>query len=293
MRPTACYAYKTLFQVRSPPPCLQLFLPVFGYSCPSGKKIADPERTTQALQNNSQRTEDDLNDTISSLRAQNQTLRTELTDSRQKADRLTKILSVHRQKYICESLYADGRVTDAAQSLLEIMRTATDDVKADATVMDWISGEFRHYGPDEAVQSLLSVFRCKCIVALESIGDEASKAQNRDEGLGAYSIALSLSPPSSNGLLSKWARLMLLHGSPNETLDAATKVCFTNHILITDPDVVFVWLSSCFQCSPFTLQFTIFLKWMVASRKRSVCFRISSMSLLRPCGLRTRKVNGN
>ena len=105
---------------------------------------------------------------------------------------------------------------------------ATDDVKADTTVMNWISGEFRLYAPNEAVQSPLSVFRNKCAVALESIGDEASKVKNRDEGLRAYSIALSLGPPSPNGLLFKWARLMLVHGSPNETLDAATKVCSTS-----------------------------------------------------------------
>ena len=107
------------------------------------------------------------------------------------------------------------------------MRTATDDVKADTTVMDWISGEFRLYGSDEAVQSLLSVFRPKCVVALESIGDEA-KVENRDEALRTYSIALSLGPPSPDGLLFKWARLMLLHGSPKDTLDAATKVCPTS-----------------------------------------------------------------
>ena len=136
---------------------------------------------------------------------------------------------MHRQKYTCESLYADGRVTDASQSLLEIMRTATDDVKADTTVMDWISGGFRLYGPDEGVQFLLSVFRRKCVVALESIGDEASKVENRDEALRIYAIALSLGHLSQNGLLFKWARLMLLHGSPNETLDAATNVCSTSH----------------------------------------------------------------
>ena len=156
-----------------------------------------------------------------------QTLRTELTDSRQKVDSLSKILCVHQQKYICESLYADGHVMDASQSLLEIMRTATDDVKPDTTVMDWISGEFRLCGPDKAIQSLLSVFKRKCVVALESIGDEALRAENYDEGLRAYSIALSTSPPSPGGLLFKWARLMLLHGSPNEILDAATKVCST------------------------------------------------------------------
>ena len=105
---------------------------------------------------------------------------------------------------------------------------ATDDVKADTAAMNWISGEFRLYEPDEAIQSLLSVFRHECVVALECIGDEASKVADRDEELRAYFIALSLGPPSLNGLLFKWARLMLLRGSPNETLDAATEVCSTS-----------------------------------------------------------------
>ena len=165
---------------------------------------------------------------IANLEQTIQGLRNELADSRQKTESLTKILSVHRQKYICESLYADNRFMDAARSLLEIMRMAIGDVRADTTVMDWISGEFRLHGPDEAVQFLLSVFRHKCVVALESIGDKALKVENHDKGLRAYSIALSLSPPSPDGLLFKWVRLTLLHGSPNEALEAATEVCSTS-----------------------------------------------------------------
>ena len=80
----------------------------------------------------------------------------------------------------------------------------------------------------KAVQPLVSVFKQRCVVALESIGDEASKVENRDQALRAYSIAFSLGPPSPNDLLFKWARLMLVHGSPNKTLDAASKVCSTS-----------------------------------------------------------------
>ena len=80
----------------------------------------------------------------------------------------------------------------------------------------------------KVIHPLVSVFKQRCVVALESIGDEASKVENRDQALRAYSVALSLGPPSPNDLLSKWARLMLVHGSPNKTLDAATKVCSTS-----------------------------------------------------------------
>ena len=167
----------------------------------------------------------------------------------------------------------------------------TDDVKADTAVTDRISGEFHIYGPDEAVQSLLSVFRHKCVIALESIGDDASKVENRDKALEAYSTALSLGPPSPNGLLFKWARLMLLPGSPNDTLDAATKVCPTSRSNM-DPDVV-VWLSLCFQSSLFTLLFVVFLKRMVASRKQSVFFSICNASSPRTQVLTARKASGN
>ena len=96
-----------------------------------------------------------LDETVANHAKTVQTLRTELTDSRQKVDSLTEILCVHRQKYMCESLYADGHVMDAAQLVLEIVRTATDDVKADATIMDRISGGFCFHQPGETVQSLL------------------------------------------------------------------------------------------------------------------------------------------
>ena len=101
-------------------PSLNFSLPFFGCACSSDETIAALERTVLEL-------------------------RTEL-DSQRKT---------HLQKHQCETLYADGRVVDAAQLLLEIVGTASDDVKTDATITDWISGEFRLHQPDETAQSLL------------------------------------------------------------------------------------------------------------------------------------------
>ena len=53
---------------------------------------------------------------------------------------------MHQRRYECETLYAKGHVIDAAQLLLEIRNTASDEVDADKTVVNWLSGEFRHYG---------------------------------------------------------------------------------------------------------------------------------------------------
>lgn len=70
---------------------------------------------------------------------------------------------------------------DATQLLLQMARTVSDAVKADTIIMDWISGEFwfYHYRMGKKLQSLLSGFARKCIIALESIGDEASKTEQQ------------------------------------------------------------------------------------------------------------------
>ena len=58
-------------------------------------------------------------------------------------------------------------------------------------------------------------------------GDEASSTENHDEALAAYFTALLLNPPTPNALLIKWASMVLIRGSANEALTAATKVCFS------------------------------------------------------------------
>ena len=51
-----------------------------------------------------------------------------------------QILQVHEQKHHCETLYFEGRIIDAAVSLLEIVNTVNNDVRANNLIMDWISG---------------------------------------------------------------------------------------------------------------------------------------------------------
>ena len=78
-----------------------------------------------------------------------QQLRTQLSDSQQNAKQLStelsssrQVIRAHQQKHECETLYANGHVVDAANSLLDITRSINDDVKSDAIIMDWLSGEF-------------------------------------------------------------------------------------------------------------------------------------------------------
>ena len=76
------------------------------------------------------------------LRNQLATLRVQLAESRLKADSLTRINRAHEQKHQCESLYAQGRTYDAAESLLEIVNTINEDIRGDKLIFDWLAGEF-------------------------------------------------------------------------------------------------------------------------------------------------------
>ena len=79
-----------------------------------------------------------------------QQLRTQLSDSQQNAKQLRtelsssrQVIRVHHQKHECEILYSDGHVVDAAETLLDITRSITDDVRSDAIIVDWLSGGLR------------------------------------------------------------------------------------------------------------------------------------------------------
>jgi hypothetical protein len=67
------------------------------------------------------------------------------------------------------------------------------------------------------IQTLLSEFTPRCVAALER----------------AYSTTLSLSSLTSRSALMKCTSTMLLTGSANEILSAASTVCFTREILRT------------------------------------------------------------
>ena len=43
----------------------------------------------------------------------------------------------------CESLYAQGRIYDAAESLREIQNTVKEDVRGNKFIFDWLAGEFQ------------------------------------------------------------------------------------------------------------------------------------------------------
>ena len=84
-----------------------------------------------------------LDDKITRLEHTVQELNVELAESHHKADSLIRIIRAHEQKDHCESLYAQGRIYDAAESLLEIANTVNEDMRGDAFFFDWHAGEVR------------------------------------------------------------------------------------------------------------------------------------------------------
>ena len=80
----------------------------------------------------------------------------------------------------------------------------------------------------------LSDFRRRSFNILEDLGDTAADAQRYDEALSHYTTALSLGPPSPQGILIKRNKAYMAIGSWKQALEDADKVCrFTvrfNHI---------------------------------------------------------------
>ncbi|KAI9571641.1 hypothetical protein HD554DRAFT_2168897 [Boletus coccyginus] len=175
----------------------------------SNQKIATLNKVVHELHNE----KGSLNETISSLCADLRTcddssnaLLVQLADAQHKADGLIRINRAHEQKHQCESLYAQGHIRNAAECLLKIVNTTDDDVRENKFITDWLSN-FTH----------------RCVTTLERVGDEASNAGKQEEAVAAYSTALSLSPLTLNTVLMKWASVMLIHDSADETLRAALK----------------------------------------------------------------------
>lgn len=161
-------------------------------------------------------------------------MRKEQTELEKTNKSLLAIIRAHEQKHQCEALYAAGNTKDAAESLCKFVDATSDEVKTNKLIMDWISGEFWYLWLEWlCIELLLSEFTKRCVAKLQRIGDAASNAKKDDEAIAAYSTALSLSSPKS--VLVKWVNMLLMHGSVNEALNAATKVPFpisySNHRL--------------------------------------------------------------
>ncbi|KAI6042809.1 hypothetical protein EDC04DRAFT_2600686 [Pisolithus marmoratus] len=113
-------------------------------------------------------------------------------------------LVIVAQQRLCETLYADERVAEAAKILLNIVRTPSAEIQASKEVTDWIAD-----------------FTEKCAVKLEHVGDEAFRSVKYDDAILQYSTALSLSPPSSVGLFIKRSHARAAKGFWEDALQDA------------------------------------------------------------------------
>jgi hydrogenase maturation factor HypF (carbamoyltransferase family) len=87
-----------------------------------------------------------------------QGLHAQLADSQHKANNLAHILRAHERKHQCEALYAEGRIIDAAESLLEIANAVSEDMKANKLLMDWLAGELRGQVLEAIIQFTIRVY---------------------------------------------------------------------------------------------------------------------------------------
>lgn len=55
---------------------------------------------------------------------------------------LHSILRAHEQQHHCEALYTEGRIHDAAESLIEIKNTGSNQARPHMRIVDWVTGKF-------------------------------------------------------------------------------------------------------------------------------------------------------
>ena len=147
-------------------------------------------------------------------------------DPEKNFEALKAVVRVHEQLRDCEALYLGGHIKDAAKSLIELLNTAYDVIRADESLADRTTGELRCRRSEESLIFLSSEITHKCVSKLEVHGDETSHAMKHDEAVAAYSAALSLTFQVSDTVLNEWARIILIRRSASEALGAAAKVCF-------------------------------------------------------------------
>ncbi|KAG6370910.1 hypothetical protein JVT61DRAFT_10934 [Boletus reticuloceps] len=197
----------------------------------------------------------DLEDTIESLRAQDersneriadlekaiQELRIQLVTSQQERAHVNEIIgnsnskTTHLEKTIRELRTELSDFQQRANGLLhaheqkhqcETLYAAGHVHDAAQTLLEITNTMTSEVRANRLIMDWLAEFTTGCISTLETTGDRRSNAEKHEEALTSYSTALSLTPSNPNTLLLKWASQVLIRGSANEALCAAYKVCF-------------------------------------------------------------------
>jgi predicted RNase H-like nuclease (RuvC/YqgF family) len=112
------------------------------FQCASNQEKNSLNETINSLRADLRAEHQSSNNKIAHLEQTNRELRVQL---QHKADSLIRISRAHEQKHQCELLYAQGRIYDAAESLLQMTNTVNDDMRGDKLIFDWLAGEFRRH----------------------------------------------------------------------------------------------------------------------------------------------------
>ncbi|KAF8546581.1 hypothetical protein OG21DRAFT_1102783 [Imleria badia] len=104
----------------------------------------------------------------------------------------------------CEALYAVGRTRDAAECFHQMISELGEET--------YLHGEW------------IDDFRQRSSKKFEHLGDAAVNARGYDEAIFHYTTALSLNPPSPQGMLVKRSKAFLATGSWRQALDDANQV---------------------------------------------------------------------
>ena len=89
---------------------------------------------------------------------------------------------------------------------------------------EWARGGLRIPWASSLMYHFLLDFRQRSCKRLEHLRDTAVDAQRYDEAISHYSTALSINPPSLQGILTKQSKARVATGSWKQALDDANQV---------------------------------------------------------------------
>ncbi|KAG9311853.1 hypothetical protein JVU11DRAFT_8105 [Chiua virens] len=146
---------------------------------------------------------------IASLENAIRELRLEFTAFRDNADGLVR---AHEQRHQCETLCAQGRISDATRLFLEILNNTSNSVKVNKVITGWLP-EFAH----------------KCIPILEELSNTAMESHRYHEAAEHFSTILSLNPVDRVDILIKRSEARVSAGLWEDAL------CDADEVVMLDP----------------------------------------------------------
>ncbi|KAI9462971.1 hypothetical protein HD554DRAFT_1425706 [Boletus coccyginus] len=111
------------------------------------------------------------------------------------------------QQRLCEALYEAGRTKDAVECFNQMASELEGEINLHGEQFEWTL-DFRQRSSEKS----------------EHLGDTAVDSQRHDEAISHYTTALSLDPPSPQGILIKRSKALTATGSWKQALDDANQV---------------------------------------------------------------------